>query len=1070
MTLLINIAALSQTRSITGKVSEQNGDPVPYATINVKGTKTTSVAGADGVFKIQAKTGDVLVITAVNFQPGSITLGAETSVNATLARGTNNLTDVIVTTALGIQRQAKSLGYSTTKVSSKDLTAAKVTNIATGLAGKVAGLQVNLVNNGVKPDTRVTLRGNRSILGNNQALLVVDDVILPINYLSSLNPNDVDNVTVLKGASASALYGSAASNGVLIVTTKRGTKGKPKINFSSTANVESIAYTPKFQNRFGQDGGENDLAQFAGVQAFPGNPYTYYVPYENQNYGPEFNGATVDIGGPVRIYNADGTYVDSTLKGIYSAKPNAKTDFFDKGLTLQNDISYSAGDDKSRFYLSFQDVDVKGTIPKDVAHRNTFRINGSRESGKFSANYNLGYTISRTNTTASSGVPFSYGTSGFGGGYNGGGSYFQNRPVYWTVINTPASIDLRDFRDWRTNTFANPDGYFNAYYGNPWWQIDASRLDERSADLIGSANLNFKATDWLNFSYRASLGRNDYNNKYTKEGWDFAPWAEADPLGAGNIPSSVRKLDPSQGDAFSTNQRFTSDFLMALQKTFFKNLDVKLILGNQIQNNYFRASSLSASALVIPDFYNVSNRVSEPTVGEFKVESRTYGVFGDLSLGYKDFLYLHASLRNDWNSVLSPDNRSYLYPAVDMAFVFSELMKNNMPSWLSFGKLRGAYSKTAQVSVGPYSLSNTFNAAPGFPLGNSAGYTVGNNYANSDIKPEFTTEKEIALELGFFKNRVNFTAAYYQARTTDQTIPISISPTTGFTSATVNSGVMSNKGVELDLKVTPLLQTKDGFRWDIGANFAYNKNQVESIGYGLNDVSVGGNSFAVIGLAYPQVKTNDWVRDGQGRLIVNKTTGSPTIDPTQKLFGTSNPPFRIGLNTSISYKGFTLNAVADGRFGAVIFNSLGSNLDFTGVSWYSAQSGRQAFVLPNSVYDDGTGKLVPNTNITTRDGNNGFWASTWNAVGSNYINSADFWKLREVSLSYDFPKKLMGDIGFLQSLSIGIVGRNLIAKRANENVWSDPEFSNTNGNGIGTTDINQTPPTRFYGININVGF
>jgi len=1070
--LLAHLAVWSQTRSITGKVTEQNGEPVPFATINVKGTKVTVAAGADGVFKIQAKTGDVLAITAVNFQPAEVTVGTESAITATLQRSTGALTDVVVTTALGIQRQAKSLGYSTTKINSGELTQAKVTNVATGLSGKVSGLQINLVNNGVKPDVRVTLRGNRSILGNNQALLVVDDVILPINYLSSLNPNDVDNVTVLKGASASALYGSAASNGVLIITTKKGTKGKPRIQFSSTGTVEEISYMPEFQNRFGPDGGENDPNQYPGIVGFPnspGYPYTYYVPYENQQYGPEFNGAVVPVGAPVTLPNGDTV----SKMGIYSAKPNAKKDFFDKGFTWQNDISFSAGDDKSTFFLSFQDVSVKGIVPKDESHRNTFRINGSRTAGKFRADYNLGYTVNHSNTTPGSGVPFKWGTyPDISGGYaNSGGSYFQNRPVYWTLINTPPNIDLRDYRNWQTDPFASPDGYFNAYYGNPWWQIDQTRLDERSTDLIATGTLNFKPWDWLGLMYRASFVKNDYNNKFTQAGYTFADWAIADPLGAGNIPSSVKKFNPGEGDAFSTNQRFQSDFFVSLQKSFVdNNLDAKLILGNQVVSSYFRAGSMNSNALVIPDFYNISNRTGEPTVGEGKSQVRTYGLFADLTLGWKQFLYLHGSLRRDYTSLLSEDNRSYNYPAVDVAFVFSELFKDHMPTWFTYGKLRAAYSQTAQVSIGPYSLNNVFATGAGFPYGSVAGYTLGNTYANSDIKPEFTTEREVGLELAFFKSRVNFSAAYYNAYTTDQTIPISISPTTGFTSAVVNSGKMSNKGFELDLKVTPLLKTKDGFRWDVGANFSYNKNTVESIGFGLNDVFVGSSSYAVVGQPYPVIKTTDWIRDPAGHIIVDKNTGMPTLDPTQKIFGTSNPPYKIGLTTSISYKGFTLNAVADGRFGAIINNDIGSDLDFTGASWYSAQSGREAFVLPNSVYDDGTGKYVTNTNRTVAAGSQLFWASTWNSAGSPYINSADFWKLREISLTYDFPKKWVDGLKYVQGLSIGLVGRNLYTKRASENVWTDPEFSNTSGNGIGTTDINQTPPTKFYGGSITVTF
>jgi len=229
----------------------------------------------------------------------------------------------------------------------------------------------------------------------------------------------------------------------------------------------------------------------------------------------------------------------------------------------------------------------------------------------------------------------------------------------------------------------------------------------------------------------------------------------------------------------------------------------------------------------------------------------------------------------------------------------------------------------------------------------------------------------------------------------------------------------------------------------------------------------------VIGLPYGQVKTTDWMRDPQGRIVIDPVSGNPISDPNQKLFGTSIPPTKIGITTSVSYKGFTLSAVADGRFGAVIYNGIGNALDFTGVSWYSTQTGRQPFIIPNTVYDDGTGKYAPNTNLSTANPNSGayaFWASAWNSVGSTYVNSADFWKLREVALTYNFPKKWLSSLRVVNALSAGLVGRNLIVLKAKDNVWTDPEFANTSGNASGNTDLNQLPPTRFYGINVSVTF
>ncbi|HEX3023851.1 MAG TPA: tetrahydrofolate dehydrogenase/cyclohydrolase catalytic domain-containing protein, partial [Chitinophagaceae bacterium] len=396
--------------------------------------------------------------------------------------------------------------------------------------------------------------------------------------------NDVENVTILKGASASALYGSAASNGVIIITTKKGTKGKAKVILSSTVNLESISYMPELQNTFGQFGGENDPNAYPGIVAMPGStPGVYYVPYENQNYGPRFNGQKVPIGAPIRVYNADGTFSIQQDYTTYSAIPDAKRKFFNTGVSTINDIAYSAGDDKSKFYLSFEDVNTSGVLPQDVSRRNTIRLNGSRESGIFRADYTLGYTLNHTNTTPGTGVPFTYGTTSYTGGYGAtsGGSYFQNRPVYWTVINTPANVDLRKYRDWQHNPFASPDGYFNAYYGNPWWQIDQTRLDEKSNNLIGNISLTLTPFKWLSLNYKAGITRNDYSNKYTQAGYTFAAWAIADTLGAGNIPSGVKKLSPSEGDALSYNQRLTSDFLASAHQSF-GNFDVRFIAGTSL--------------------------------------------------------------------------------------------------------------------------------------------------------------------------------------------------------------------------------------------------------------------------------------------------------------------------------------------------------------------------------------------------------------------------------------------------------------------------------------------------------
>ena len=478
--------------------------------------------------------------------------------------------------------------------------------------------------------------------------------------------------------------------------------------------------------------------------------------------------------------------------------------------------------------------------------------------------------------------------------------------------------------------------------------------------------------------------------------------------------------------------------------------------------------------MVISDFYNISNRVGEPGVYENFSQVRKNGVFADLTLGYHDYLFLHGTFRNDWDSRLDKTQRSYYYPSADLAFVFTDaipgLKDNNI---LSYGKLRAAYGKTGNVSVGPYSLDNVFNSAPNFPYGSTAGFTVSNALNNRLLKPEFTTEKEIGLDLGFFKNRITLKLAAYQSNTTNQTLPVQVSSATGFTSALLNSGEMQNKGIETDLAVTVVDNSRNGgIRWDIGGNFSYNKNEVLSLYPGINDFLLTGASdqYVIKGKAFPQIKLTDWKRDPGGRIIVDKFSGFPTPNDSLATYGTSNPPYKMGLSTSISAKGLTLSVLAEARFGAVIYNSIGNALDFTGVSAYSTQSGRAQFVLPNSVYKDAAGKYVPNTDVVVKNGNNDFWASTWNGVGSTYLNSADFWKIREVSLSYSFPKSLFTNKSLIKQISVALVARNLFTYKAKENVWTDPEFSNTTGNAIGTTDINQNPPTKTFGANVNIVF
>ncbi len=485
--LLFAGAAFSQNRTITGKVVDETGQAVPGASVRLKGTRTGVAADNTGNFRILAKTGDVLVITGANLEQTEFTVGTESSINVTVKHSTVENTAVVVTTGLGINRVQKTLGYSAATVQAKDLVVAKPISVVNGLTGKVSGLQVNTVNNGLFAPTRVTIRGNRSLTGNNQPLVVVDGAIY-YNDINTLNPDDIADVTVLKGSSASAIYGSDASNGVLVVTTKKGTRGaKPSLTFTTTTQIETLSYQLKMQNRFGSNGGEAFVNDF--------NDLSTYIPYENQSYGPEYNGAIVPIGRPV--------YDGSLYLTKYSALPNEKKKFFDKAPTTQNSLSYSAGDDNSRFYLSMQDIYSRSTMPGDKGRRDVFRVGGSRTMGVFNASYSASYTYRTTNTT-------------------------NTGDVYQMVMNTPAHIPLTRFKDWRNDKFADVNGFYNDYFDNPYFDIDNYRNINTSHNLSGNIELNLKPWKWLNLKYRVAMTNVSSNFEYIQGIKAFSNYAKTD--------------------------------------------------------------------------------------------------------------------------------------------------------------------------------------------------------------------------------------------------------------------------------------------------------------------------------------------------------------------------------------------------------------------------------------------------------------------------------------------------------------------------------------------------------------
>ena len=1036
---------------LKGKVLDSKDQPIQGVSVIVKGSTTGTQTDADGLFAIKAVKGDLLVLSFIGYETKEVAVGRASSVVINLDENKKVLGEIVVT-ALGIQRQSKELGYSTAKVSSATLNQAKTTNLASGLSGKVSGLQINTADNSVDPSTRIVLRGNRSFLGNNQALLIVDGVQVDLSYINYINPNDIDNVTVLKGANAAALYGSDASNGVLILTTKKGIKGRPSITISSTYTQEKVSFLPDLQNSYGPHAGEYTQG-YVLFTDYRGN--RSYIPFEQQAQGPAFNGDSVLVGFPQR----DG----EVLRGIYKAYPNAKYNFFNKGNTFQNDISYSAADDKGSYFLSFQDVKTNGTVPGDASRRTGMRFNGSRNYGKFSSSIGLAYNQFNVDRD---------------GDFN---------DTYTSLLGFPPSINVPAYKNTATDPNASINGFPIPYSLNPYWYVNNVRQKYRNDNLAGNIDLNFKVLPWLNALYRIGFSAFMNNGKTTTSDKTYSNDAILFSNGSFSSNNYVAYPPaPNQvSDNFDFRSRLSTTALITADNNYGR-FTSKAIIGYTTNDSYERSSTQYSGSLAFPGFFNIGSGTQSPTLGDYTSRIRTTGAFADWTIGYNDFLFVHGSVRRDQSSLLAEKYRTYYYPGVDLSFVANEALKPLKESKvISYTKLRASITRVGNINIPPYSLQNTFGlAATGnnsFPFTGTGitSYAINQTIYNPLLKPEFTVSKEVGADLGFFNGRINLQVAYFNEKTSNQTVPVQVSPVTGYATQYINVGEMQNKGYEIDLNVTPLLKLNNGLRWNVGANFSYLNNKVISLLSGIDELNIAGssgskglvdNDYAIVGSAFPYLKVQDWVRDPQGRVVVDATTGLPSQDPNPKPYGQLNPKYRLGLNTSVSYKGFTLSGVAEFRAGNVIFNNM-PYLDEFGLSPRSVAGGNQRFVYPNSVIQTAPGKYVPNTNVTINDyfqfwGQNGFAY----LPPAMFVSSGDFWKLRELALSYEFPQSLVQRVKILKKATASIVGRNLFIWRPKDNQWTDPEFSEDNSNAVGQTSTFQAPPVRSYGLNLTLIF
>ena len=1053
--MFLGTLAFGQTRNISGTVKDETGTSIAFATVTETGTNNATNADGNGFFTIKVNPNSTLTITATGYNGITYTPTGDVA-DVTLQRNTTELATVVVTTALGQQRQAKDLGFAVSTVSNKTLTQAKSVNVAQALNGKVSGLNISTVNSGVFENAKINIRGIRSLTGNNQPMLVIDGAPTPLGYLSSIPPDDIQDLTVLKSAASAAIYGPDAVNGVIIITTKRGGK-KPTITLNSTIQASNVSFFPKLQKSFGAGAGEV-VDQYGNYG---------YVSYENQQYGPAFDGSIQLVGVPLE----DGS---QQLLPYTNQHYRDKVKFWNTGITFQNSVSI-AGED---FYVSLEDAKIKGVIPDDENHRTSFRFNGGKKYGNFSVNYGLNYILQNSDVLNEAGFQNSFPSA-----YDGG--------LFFLVLQTASNVPLLDYKDLNSK-FGQFSNYYNEYAVNPYWLIKNIRSKQRQDDIIGSLEVNYKFFDWLKATARLSSNLSFTNQKNTNAPVIISDWAQT--AGFFGRPRNATQYSNRPGIVFN-DEGFTSrinlDYFLNGDYKIVNDFSIKYLVGGSVSQNRSKDVAVGGNNLVVPFLYNVAVRSGDANVSlypfnNYEIESRLISAYGTIAFNYKGWANVEFTGRNDWDSRLLRENRSFFYPAVNAAFVLSDAINPLRNSNIfSYVKIRGALSKSGNVNLAPYSLQATYSQPLGFPYGNTAGFTANATIPSSDLKPEFVNTTEIGIDLGFLKNRINLAGTYFFQKNTNQILQVSQSATTGYTIGLANAADFNNYGVEMDLGLTPLIRIGKG-RIDLRINATYNNNKVTNT-LGNVPVVVGGsnlfiqnsvssptiNNIAVVGSPAFAFQLTDYLRDSAtGKVIVDSVTGFPTQASGLVIKGRSLPLWVVGVTPSFTIGDFSFSMTWDYKGGHNFFSGLGSDADFAGISARSAEYGRQRFVFPNSVYLK-DGKYVPNTNIQVQDGNAAFWtsANANSAIATNYFANADAIRLREVNISYSLPARLLRNTKVIKKITISGVAKNLFLIVPKSNQWGDPEFNySATGNTYGLGSSFQSPASRFFGGSITVQF
>ncbi|MBO4812473.1 MAG: SusC/RagA family TonB-linked outer membrane protein [Prevotella sp.] len=1048
--------AFAQTKVNGIVISQDDGQPVMGVSVLVVGTNTGTVTGSDGRFSLTVPAGkSMLRISYVGME--TLEVSARPNMRIVLRSGDTNL-DEIVVTAMGIKKSEKALGYSAQTLDNEELTVGKVTDVTSALAGKEAGVQINSTSGDPGQANSVIIRGISSINGSNQPLYVVDGVPLQtatlrahdqqnaIGGISNINPNDIETMTVLKGAAATALYGSRAANGVIIITTKNGQKGDVR-NFSITYDggmqFRSVSTLPTFQNKYGQG--------WNGKQTF----------IENGSWGPEMDGST-QVYGP--IWN------HQQLIHEYSPVESNIKDFFETGLSTNHSVALSgmSDDQKMTYYLSYSYTKDDGINPddKDTYQRNTIAYRGSYQATDwFKLSSSINFTKNSTNSVGQ----------------------FQGVSMIDGLLEFPRDISLVDRKNLNT-AFDTPEAWYTPYgITNPYWAIANNYHHNDGKQVFGKVQADITPIKQLTLTYRFGFDYTDYDFKYGEPqiALDDALINED----YGYAPSNMNQ----SGYVFTRYNRqyeLNNDFLANWQDKYLDGkLDVNVTAGVNMTEQYWTNLDGQTDDLTFyTGFWDLSNGSTKTTIGESQTKRRNVGLFGDISLGWDNMIYLDLTARNDWSSTLPLEKNNYFYPGATLSWIFTELIPKN--DILDYGKLRLAYGKTGN-DAGAYLIYPSYvqgysNGYYGsdlttFPFNGINAFQASATAGSSSLKPEMTTEFEIGLNLAFLKNRINVDFSYYNRNTDDQIFTLPVDPATGYNSMVTNFGKVNNKGFELLINTTPV-RTKD-FRWDLGFNFAKNKNKVVSMPASLDGGMVNINSFsagddavymrAVEGLPMGELYTYLPQYTDDGKMIVG-ASGQPLLtDDVVDTGKNVNPDWTGGITTALTWKGLTLSAALDIRKGGYMFSRTKNLMQFTGNGEITLYNDRRPFVVPNSVMSDGNGGYVENTMpiYLANQGVQDWFNKSGNGEGGEfYLIDRSFVKLRNITLSYTLPRVLVSKL-YLSDITLSAFCNNVFTWTHKGNRYIDPETSSWGNDLSGLFgELYSNPACRIFGFNVGVKF